>query len=73
MPQISEQYHCTVNPKDTLVTYVTDIERPPLLEFALVMTNAQDQKISVMLNKEDAKRLHDQLDTFLIKCAIKRV
>jgi len=60
-----EKYNCCINPTDVLSAYVTDVEHPPLDEFALVMTNAQEQKISVILTQEDARRLHRQLDLFL--------
>lgn len=60
-----ERYHCSVNQNDQLVAYVTDVEHPPKDEFSLVMTNIQDQKISVILSKDDAYRLHRQLDLFL--------
>lgn len=60
-----EKYTCSVNPNDQLVAYITDVEHPPLDEFALVLTNAQQQKISVVLTKDDAYRLHRQLDLFL--------
>lgn len=73
MPQIIETYACSVSPTDQLTAYITDVERPAVLDFALVMTNAQGQKISVVLSKEDAMRLHAQLDTYIIRCAIKRI
>lgn len=60
-----EKYNCCVTKTDELTAYVTDVEHPPLDEFALVMTNADGQKISVVLSKEDAQRLHRQLDLFL--------
>lgn len=73
MPQVSELFHCAVNPTDCLVTYVSNVEQPPFLQFALVMTNKREQKISVLLTKEDALRLRNQLDTYIIQCAVKRV
>lgn len=71
-PEGSTLYKCSVTPSDHLVAYVTDVEHPPRDEFALVMTNAQEQKISVVLTKEDALRLREQLNTFIIRCAINR-
>jgi hypothetical protein len=73
MPQDSELFQCAVTPSDELVSYTTDMEQPQhALLFALVMTNEQKQKISVLLTKEDALRLRAQLDTFIIQCAIAR-
>lgn len=45
------KYKCSVTPTDQLVVYVTDVEHPPHKELVLVMTNAQEQKISVVLSK----------------------
>lgn len=59
-----EEYKCCVNPTDVLSAYVTDEEHPPLDEFALVLTNAQEQMISVVLTQEDVRRLHRQLGLF---------
>lgn len=73
MPQIHESYSCSVTPTDQLTAYITDVERPAVLLFALVMTNALEDKISVLLTKEDAMRLHAQLDAYIIRCAIKRI
>ena len=64
MPQVSLLLQCSVNPNDQLISYVTDQERKDLC-FAMVMTNDQEQKISVVLNKADAALLRDQLDRFL--------
>jgi len=72
MPQVSELFQCAVTKSDQLVTYITDIEQLYQLNFALVMTNVRDSKISVLLTKEDALRLRAQLDTFIIQCAIAR-
>lgn len=60
-----ELYTCSVNKNDQLTAYVTDLEHPPKDEFALVMTNANEEKISVVLSRDDAYRLHRQLDLFL--------
>lgn len=72
MSQQHEQFFCSVNANDQLITYVTDIEHPPHDEFAMVMTNADDQKISVVLSVEDALRLREQLNTFIINSTIRR-
>jgi hypothetical protein len=65
MPRVSEQYHCSVTPTDTLVAYVTDIEHPQRDQFTMIMTDAREQKISVILSTEDALRLHAQLSSFI--------
>lgn len=60
------KYKCCVTPSDELVAYVTDMERPDHEElFALVMTNAQEQKISVLLDRDKATALQFQLTQFL--------
>lgn len=56
------EYHCAITPTDKVRAYVTDMEQPNHAElFALVATNAQGQKVSVLLKVEDAEALHAQL------------
>lgn len=64
-PKASLLLQCSVNPNDQLVVYVTDIEHPPKDELALVMTNAQEQKISVVLTRDDAILLQNHINDFL--------
>lgn len=60
------KYKCCVTPTDELVAYVTDMERPDHEElFALVMTNTNQDKISVLLDHEKATALRFQLNQFL--------
>lgn len=73
MPQVTELFQCAVTKSDQLVTYTADMELPEQVLFSMVMTNEREQKISVLLTKEDALRLRNQLDTYIIQCAIKRV
>lgn len=65
MPQVSLLLQCSVTPSDQLLVYVTDIEHPPKDELALVMTNARDQKISVVLSKADSILLRDHINQFI--------
>lgn len=60
------KYHCVVTPTDGLTAYVTDMEIPDHAElFALVMTNDVLEKISVLLDKEQAIGLAGQLKQFI--------
>lgn len=64
MPLIkSNTYSCAVTPTDKVLAYVTDVEQHGGSElFALVATNAQGQKISVLLTTKQAEDLHAQLN-----------
>lgn len=65
MTKVSSLYQCDINPNDHLVTYVTGAERDGT-HFALVMTNAQDHKISTLLTRDDAIRLQNELNDFIL-------
>ena len=58
-----KEYHCAITPTDKVRAYVTDMEQPDHAElFALVATNAQGHKVSVLLTTADAEGLHAQLN-----------
>lgn len=65
MPICGLLLQCSVNRDDHLVVYVTDMEHPPKNELALVMTNAAEQKISVVLSHADAVLLQNHINEFL--------
>lgn len=60
------QFLCDINPMDELLVYTTDIERPPVEHIAMVMTNGDGQKISVLLTRDAAILLQNQLNDFII-------
>lgn len=56
-------YSCAITPTDKVRAYVTYMEQPDHAElFALVATNAQGHKVSVLLTTADAEALHAQLN-----------
>lgn len=59
------RYHCAVTPTDTLVAYNTDQEKANEELFAIVLENAQGQKISVLLSKDDSAMLAKQINHFV--------
>lgn len=59
------KYKCVVAPNDVVTAYVTDAEKVNEDLFALVNTNADGGKISVLLNKADATALRNQLNEFV--------
>lgn len=68
-----KKYQCVVTPDDTLVAYITDMEPTKGDLFALVCENQKEQiKVSVLLNKQDAILLREQLETFIIQSNINR-
>lgn len=71
LAQGDQNYSYAVTPTDTMRAYVTDQERKGLY-LALVMVNKNEDKISVLIGKDDAVRLREQLDTFIVQCAIAR-
>lgn len=61
----SKQYSCVVTPTDKIEAYATLDGEPPGAEvFAIVATNAQGHKVSVLLNAADAEDLYAQLNEF---------
>lgn len=61
-------YKCTVTPTDKIGCYVTVAERQgqPQPLFAVVATNKREDKVSVLLDCEQAQDLIDQLTNFMI-------
>lgn len=60
------QFMCDINPTDQLKVYTTDMERPPVEHIALVMENELNEKISVLLTRDVAILLQNQLNDFII-------
>ena len=60
------RYLCDVTPTDELVVYSTDNERPLIQHMALVSTNGDGQKISVLLTRDAAIQLNNQLNDFIL-------
>ena len=60
-------YECEVTPTDEISCYVTCLELAGIPLFALVATNEQDDKVSVLLNYEKAQQLINQLTDFMMK------
>ena len=60
------RYLCDITPTDALVAYTTDIERPLIQHMALVSTNGDGQKISVLLTRDAAIQLNNQLNDFIL-------
>lgn len=60
----AKEYHCAVTPSDKVTAYVTLDGQPNANQelFALVATNAQGHKVSVLLTTADAEALHAQLN-----------
>ena len=59
MAQVSLLLQCNVDPEDQLMAYTSPEG------FAIVLTNAKEEKISVCLTKDDASLLWDRLGQFL--------
>lgn len=59
-----QKYKCKIAPTDVLSVYVTDMEPYVGDLLALVATNV-DGKVSVLLTKEDAANLRDQIINFI--------
>lgn len=60
------KFKCAVTPEDSLITYVSDMEVDHGDLFAVVCENLNEhRKVSVLLTKEDALILRDQLDEFI--------
>lgn len=59
-------YKCLVTPTDKIGCYVTTSERQGQPLFAVVATNEQEDKVSVLLDYEQAQDLIDQLTDFMI-------
>lgn len=62
VPRVALFLQCTANPDDHLTAYVTESK----LDFAIVLTNNADQKISVLLSRDDAIKLQNELNDFII-------
>ena len=60
-------YKCGVAPTDKIGCYVTTSERKGQPLFAVVATNEREDKVSVLLDYEQAQDLIDQLTDFMIK------
>lgn len=58
-----EFYSCQVTPSDKLVCYTAKDENELL--FGIVADNFHDKKVSVLLTKQDAARLRNQLNEFV--------
>lgn len=58
----SKTYTCEVSPVDSMLVYETVDGCGPCI--AMVMTNGREQKISVLLKRDEAIRLQKQLNTF---------
>lgn len=55
------KYPCTVTETDVASIYITDAEGGED-QLAIVLTNAQGQKISTVLSKEQAAAIRDQIN-----------
>lgn len=60
---LKEFYSCKVTPSDKLICYPTR-DQDELL-FGIVADNFHDKKVSVLLTKQDAIRLCNQLNEFI--------
>lgn len=60
-------YKCGVAPTDKMGCYVTTSERKGQPLFAVVATNEREDKVSVLLDYEQAQDLIDQLTDFMMK------
>lgn len=60
-------YKCPVTPTDKIGCYVTTSERQGQPLFAVVATNEREDKVSVLLDYEQAQDLIDQLTDFMMK------
>lgn len=60
-------YKCGVAPTDKIGCYVTTSERKGQPLFAVVATNEREDKVSVLLDYEQAQDLIDQLTDFMMK------
>ncbi len=60
------RYMCDIHPSDELVAYTTDAEHPVIQHFALVMANNDKDKISVLLTRDAAIVLKNQLNDFIL-------
>lgn len=66
LPRVALLLQCSVNPDDRLTAYVTTAEREGKTDFAIVLTNAAGQKISTLLSRDDAIKLQNYLNDFII-------
>lgn len=60
-------YKCAITPTDKIGCYVTTSERQGQPLFAVVATNNQNDKVSVLLDYEKAQELIEQLTDFMMK------
>lgn len=60
------RFMCDITPTDELNVYTTDIERLPVEHIAMVMTNGDGQKISVLLTRDAVILLQNQLNDFIL-------
>lgn len=60
-------YNCAVVATDKIGCYVTYQERAGVPLFAVVATNKQQDKVSVLLDYEQAQELIDQMTDFMRK------
>lgn len=60
---LKEFYSCSVTPSDKLICYPTKDENELL--FGIVADDFHDKKVSILLTKQDALRLRNQLNEFV--------
>ena len=59
------KYNCRAVETDVLSAYITEKDIAIGEHFAIVLTNKNEEKISVLLNKEDAISLSNQIKEFV--------
>lgn len=61
-----QRFMCDIVPTDELHTYTTDKEHPVIQHFAMVMVTSSGQRASVLLTREQAIALGNQLQDFIV-------
>ncbi len=61
-----QRFMCDIVPTDELHTYTTDKEHPVIQHLAMVMVQPNGNKISVLLTREQAIALGNQLQDFIV-------
>lgn len=59
-------YLCDVTPTDKMVVYTTGVQRQNERHLAVVLTNAKGEKISVLLDRDAAIELSNQISEFTL-------
>lgn len=63
---VQQDYVCAASLTDKLRVYITEASEKGNKNMALVMTNRDEHKISVLLSRDEAIRLQNQLNNFII-------